>query len=142
MNTGKTSVIVEEGPAGEDESRKLAAACDVIVTDRPDHLSLGGADEAMIVVAITPFGLTGPVRGLPRPPPHAVPRRRRGAPAAERRGVAPASPTARRSRSEARRATYDAGLNAAVAVLAASSGAPHGSGPAHRRLGPGVARSR
>ena len=60
VNTGKTSVIVEDGRGGEDDLRHLAAACDIIVTDQPDHLSLGEADEATIVVAITPFGLTGP----------------------------------------------------------------------------------
>jgi crotonobetainyl-CoA:carnitine CoA-transferase CaiB-like acyl-CoA transferase len=60
LNTGKTSVVVPEGPEGERRLDRLAAQCDVVVTDRTDQLSLGERDEATIVVAITPFGLTGP----------------------------------------------------------------------------------
>ena len=63
VNTGKTSVVVEDGLGGLEDLRRLAAASDVVVTDRPDHLSLAGADEATIVVAITAFGLTGPYAG-------------------------------------------------------------------------------
>ena len=39
---------------------ELASECDVVVTDRPEHLELGDHDDATIAVAITPFGLTGP----------------------------------------------------------------------------------
>ena len=60
LNTGKSSVVVADGPDGARRLDALASECDVVVTDRAEHLALGDHDEATIVVAITPFGLTGP----------------------------------------------------------------------------------
>jgi crotonobetainyl-CoA:carnitine CoA-transferase CaiB-like acyl-CoA transferase len=65
LNTSKGSVVVGDGAAGERLLRDLAAACDVIVTDRSatEIKSLGALDEATTVVAITPFGAAGPYAG-------------------------------------------------------------------------------
>jgi crotonobetainyl-CoA:carnitine CoA-transferase CaiB-like acyl-CoA transferase len=60
LNTGKASVVVADDPKGERRLDELASESDVVVTDRPEHLSLGKRGEATIVLAITPFGLTGP----------------------------------------------------------------------------------
>ena len=60
LNGGKSSLVVGDGPGGLEDLRRLAAKCDIVVTDRPDHLSLGESDETTIMVSITPFGLTGP----------------------------------------------------------------------------------
>src|SRR5436305_334518 len=60
LNTGKASVVVAEGSEGERRLGELASECDVVVTDRREHLPLGERGEAAVVAAITPFGLTGP----------------------------------------------------------------------------------
>jgi crotonobetainyl-CoA:carnitine CoA-transferase CaiB-like acyl-CoA transferase len=61
LNTSKRSVV--GGPL-DAEILVLAAVADVVIVDQgisPDALSrLRGAREASVVVAITPFGLTGP----------------------------------------------------------------------------------
>ena len=63
LNTGKASVVVPDGPEGAGELRRLVSECDTVVTDRPDLVSLGELDESISVVVITPFGLTGPYSG-------------------------------------------------------------------------------
>jgi crotonobetainyl-CoA:carnitine CoA-transferase CaiB-like acyl-CoA transferase len=60
LNTGKSSVIVTNGPEGLEDLGKLAAACDVVVTDDASWYEREGLDKATTVVVITPFGLTGP----------------------------------------------------------------------------------
>jgi crotonobetainyl-CoA:carnitine CoA-transferase CaiB-like acyl-CoA transferase len=56
VNTGKASVVVDD----EARLRELATAADVIVTDRTAGSSLNDLAEAAILVTITPFGMTGP----------------------------------------------------------------------------------
>jgi crotonobetainyl-CoA:carnitine CoA-transferase CaiB-like acyl-CoA transferase len=60
LNTGKASVVLPNGPHGAARLAELVSDCDVVVTDRREHASLGQDREATTVVAITPFGLTGP----------------------------------------------------------------------------------
>ncbi len=66
LNTSKRSVV---GTADDPEIMELAAAADVVIVDAgvsPDAVSrLRGAREASVVVAVTPFGLTGPSAGEP-----------------------------------------------------------------------------
>ena len=61
-NTGKASVALDFDGDDRDRLRELAAAADVIVTDGdPGRLQLlGELAEATTLVAITPFGTTGP----------------------------------------------------------------------------------
>ena len=138
LNTGKSSVIVDDGPSGLEDLRRLAAASDVVVTDRPDHLSLGDADDATIVVAITPFGLTGPYAGYRAH--HLVSFHAGG-----EGSILPSGPGWQQFperapiQAGADLAEYDAGWNAAVAVLAAMYDRLRtGRGQQHRRLDPGV----
>lgn len=65
LHTGKSSVVIGTGLDGESHLRQLAATCDVIITDRPPPAleSLGELDEKTTLVTITPFGLTGPYSG-------------------------------------------------------------------------------
>ncbi len=60
LNTGKSSVVVGDDPARPDHLHRLAARCDVVVTDDRSWYELDGLDDASSVVLITPFGLTGP----------------------------------------------------------------------------------
>ncbi|HEX4016738.1 MAG TPA: CoA transferase [Frankiaceae bacterium] len=66
LNTSKRSVL---GAADDVEILALAAAADVVIVDAgvsPEALSgLRGARAASVVVAVTPFGLTGPSAGEP-----------------------------------------------------------------------------
>ena len=41
LNTGKASVVVPDGADGATRLRELASECDVVVTDRREHLALG-----------------------------------------------------------------------------------------------------
>ncbi len=118
LNTGKASVVVPDGPEGAQRLGELASECDVVVTDRPDHLSLGDGDDATIVVAITPFGLTGPYAGYRAH--HLVTFHSGG-----EGSILPSGAGWKRFPERAPVqigsdiAEYDAGWNAAVAVLAA-----------------------
>ena len=61
LNSGKSSVVVGDGPGGREDLRRLAADCDVVVTDRPDHrLRWASPTRRRSWWSITPFGLTGP----------------------------------------------------------------------------------
>jgi crotonobetainyl-CoA:carnitine CoA-transferase CaiB-like acyl-CoA transferase len=59
LNTSKWSVVAD-GAQGLDEVGRLAAACDVVVTDDRCWYERDGLDEATVVIVVTPFGLTGP----------------------------------------------------------------------------------
>jgi crotonobetainyl-CoA:carnitine CoA-transferase CaiB-like acyl-CoA transferase len=65
LNTGKSSVVIGDGVDAGRRLRELASESDVIVTDRPPPAleSLGELDEKTTLVTITPFGLTGPYSG-------------------------------------------------------------------------------
>ena len=118
LNTGKASVVVPDGPDGAKQLDELASECDVVVTDRPEHLALGDHDEAAIVVAITPFGLTGPY--APYRAHHLVTFHAGGEgsilPSGAGWKLFPERPPIQIGSDIAE---YDAGWNAAVAVLAA-----------------------
>ncbi len=62
LNTGKSSVVIDDGLDAQSRWRTLVSDCDVIITDRPAPAleSLGELDEKTMLVTITPFGLTGP----------------------------------------------------------------------------------
>jgi crotonobetainyl-CoA:carnitine CoA-transferase CaiB-like acyl-CoA transferase len=62
LNTGKSSVVLDETPDGQMRIRQLAATCDAVITDRPlSALSeLGDLEESTTVVSIRPFGGSGP----------------------------------------------------------------------------------
>ena len=66
LNTSKRSVV---GTADDPEIMDLAAAADVVIVDAgvsPEAVRrLRGARGASVVVALTPFGLTGPSAGEP-----------------------------------------------------------------------------
>jgi crotonobetainyl-CoA:carnitine CoA-transferase CaiB-like acyl-CoA transferase len=64
LSTGKSSVVVPDGPGRLDAIRRLAVGCDVLVTDEPSWYADNGLDAATSVVVITPFGLTGPYAGF------------------------------------------------------------------------------
>ena len=138
LNTSKASVVVPDGPDGAPRLGELASECDVIVTDRPEHLILGERDDATIVVAITPFGLTGPYAAYRAH--HLVTFHAGG-----EGSILPSGAGWKRFPERAPVqigsdiAEYDAGWNAAVAVLAACYNRLRtGAGAAHRRVGPRV----
>jgi hypothetical protein len=58
LNTSRASVVV--GRTGR-QPRRAGVGCDVVVTDRPG--TSHWVERRRIVVAITPFGLTGPYAG-------------------------------------------------------------------------------
>ena len=117
---------------------ELASECDVVVTDRREHLALGDLDDATTVVVITPFGLTGPYAELPRPPSADVPCRRRGIDPAERRGLEALSRAASgpdRERHRGVRRGVERGGRGPRRLLRPPADR---SGAAHRHLGAGV----
>ena len=76
LNSGKSSVIVTEGSGGDEVLQRLAAACDVVVTDDAawrDRRGLRALDQTTTVAVVTPFGMTGPYAGYPRAPSRVVP---------------------------------------------------------------------
>ena len=118
LNTGKASVVVPNGPEGAERLGVLASECDVVVTDRRGLISLGERDETTTVVVITPFGLTGPYSGFRAH--HLVTFHAGGEgsilPSGEGWKMFPERAPVQIG---ADVAEYDAGWNAAVAVLAA-----------------------
>jgi crotonobetainyl-CoA:carnitine CoA-transferase CaiB-like acyl-CoA transferase len=60
LNTGKASKIVSNEPDELVDAQELAAGFDVVVTDDAAWSEPKGLDETTIVLVITPFGLTGP----------------------------------------------------------------------------------
>ena len=118
LNTGKSSVVVADGADGAARLAELVSDCDVVVTDRREHLSLGEGSEAITVVAITPFGLTGPYAAYRAH--HLVVFHAGGEGAILPSGAGwklfPERPPVQIGSDVAE---YDAGWNAAVAVLAA-----------------------
>ena len=78
LNGGKSSLVVGDGPGGLEDLRRLAAECDIVVTDRPDHLSLGESDETTIMVVDHPVRAHRSVREVSGTPSRVLPRRRRG----------------------------------------------------------------
>jgi len=117
LNTGKASVVVAETPEGAERLRDLASECDIVVTDRRD-LGVGAAGDATIVMAVTPFGLSGPYAGYRGP--HLVTFHAGGEgsilPSGPGWKLFPERPPIQIGSDIAE---YDAGWNAAVAVLAA-----------------------
>ena len=64
LNTGKASVVVPDGAGGATRLDELASECDVVVTDRRERSRTGRPRRpSTTVVVITPFGLTGPYAG-------------------------------------------------------------------------------
>ena len=68
-NTGKRSVVLDDSAAGRPDRDRLIAAADVLIsTARPAELAERGLDFAalmrasprLIILSLTPFGLTGP----------------------------------------------------------------------------------
>ena len=121
LNSGKSSVIVSEGSGGEEVLQRLAVACDVVVTDDAawrDRRALRALDEATTVAVVTPFGMTGPYAGYRAH--HLVSFHAGG-----EGSILPSGPGWQRFPERAPiqvgtdLAEYDAGWNAAVAVLAA-----------------------
>ena len=99
----------------------LASACDVVVTDRrPTTVAWANATTTTIVVAITPFGLTGPYAGYRAH--HLVTFHAGG-----EGSILPSGPGWKQFPDRppiqigSDIADYDAGWNAAVAVLAAAT---------------------
>jgi crotonobetainyl-CoA:carnitine CoA-transferase CaiB-like acyl-CoA transferase len=60
LNTNKSSVVVADLSKDSEQPGRLAASCDVVVTDATTWHDRAGLDDAITVVTITPFGLTGP----------------------------------------------------------------------------------
>lgn len=121
LNTGKASVVVDEGPRGADALRDLVAGCDVIVSDDVDWrrgMAVGELDGATTVVLVTPFGLTGPYASYRGP--HLVAFHSAGEgsilPSGQGWRLFPERPPIQIGSDLAE---YDAGWNAAVAALAA-----------------------
>ena len=118
LNTGKSSVIVTDEPEGIADFGKLAARCDVVVTDQARWYEEDGPGESTTVVVITPFGLTGPYAD--RRANHLV-----SFHAGSEGSLLPSGPgwmlypDRPPIQAGADVAEYDAGWNAAVAVLAA-----------------------
>ena len=100
------------------DSKTSSLQTDILVTDRTDLLSLGDADATTIVVAITPFGLTGPYAAYRAH--HLV-----SFHAGSEGSILPSGPGWQQFpdrppiQAGADLAEYDAGWNAAVAVLGA-----------------------
>ena len=117
LNTGKASVVVPEEHGAENVA-VLASECDVIVTDRPHELASDAHDDATIVAVITPFGLSGPYAGYRSH--HLI-----GFHAGGEGSILPSGPGWKQFPERppiqigGDIAEYDAGWNAAVAVLAA-----------------------
>src|SRR3954468_6834758 len=63
LNLGKASVVVDDGPGGRDDLRELTSACDVVVTDDTAWREWSALVDSTTVVVVTPFGLTGPYAG-------------------------------------------------------------------------------
>jgi len=118
LNTGKASVVVADGDGTATRVGELASDCDVIVTDDPRRLALAGDDDATIVVVITPFGLSGPYAGYRAHHLIAFHAGSEGAilPSGPGWKLFPERPPIQIGSDIAE---YDAGWNAAVAVLAA-----------------------
>ena len=121
LNSGKSSVIVTEGSGGDEVLQQLAAACDVVVTDDAawrDRRGLRALDQTTTVAVVTPFGMTGPYAGYRAH--HLVSFHAGG-----EGSILPSGPGWQRFPERAPiqagtdLAEYDAGWNAAVAVLAA-----------------------
>jgi crotonobetainyl-CoA:carnitine CoA-transferase CaiB-like acyl-CoA transferase len=128
LNTSKRSVTLNlETPEGQQIASELASRADVLVEDRPpgflEGLGLGYAELAqrnprLVVTSITPFGQTGPNRmhkshhlNLYHSAGHFAPF---GAAPADAEGAAPVA--------GAWLGEYDAGLTAALGILAAVFG--------------------
>ncbi len=62
LNTGKSSVVVDDGPEGAALLRRLVAEADVIITDRvPNEVEdLGPLPDSCSLAVIRPFGSSGP----------------------------------------------------------------------------------
>ena len=62
VGTGKASVVVDDGPAGQGRLRELVAAADVVVTDHEARRldTLGPVPETCILAVVRPFGSSGP----------------------------------------------------------------------------------
>jgi crotonobetainyl-CoA:carnitine CoA-transferase CaiB-like acyl-CoA transferase len=121
LNSGKSSVIVAAGTGGDKGRQRLAAACDVLVTDDAawhDRRATGVLDEATTVAVVSPFGITGPYAGYRAH--HLVSFHAGG-----EGSILPSGPGWQEFPERAPiqaggdLAEYDAGWNAAVAVLAA-----------------------
>jgi crotonobetainyl-CoA:carnitine CoA-transferase CaiB-like acyl-CoA transferase len=118
LNTSKVSVTVDDGPTGRAEVERLANACDVVVTDDVAWHAHGALDAATTVVVITPFGVTGPYAGYRAH--HLVSFHAGG-----EGSILPSGPGWKQFperppiQAGGDLAEYDAGWNAAVAVLAA-----------------------
>jgi crotonobetainyl-CoA:carnitine CoA-transferase CaiB-like acyl-CoA transferase len=121
LNRGKSSVIVPERPGDDEVLQRLVAACDVLVTDDAtwyDRRATGALDEATTVAVVSPFGVTGPYAGYRAH--HLVSFHAGG-----EGSILPSGPGWQRFPERAPiqvgadLAEYDAGWNAAVAVLAA-----------------------
>ena len=62
LNTGKSSVVLDSTPDGEERLRGLVAESDVVITDRDesDLVALGELPPSVVMTSIRPFGSTGP----------------------------------------------------------------------------------
>ena len=65
LNTGKSSVVLDEDSAGRQRLRELAADADLVISDRSAEAlaPLGELGEATTLVLIRPFGASGPYAG-------------------------------------------------------------------------------
>src|SRR5579859_5863985 len=73
LNTSKRGIRLDMGlPSDARRFARLAAGCDLVVADRDpeggsaadiDHQRLLDANPHLVVLSLTPFGLTGPHRG-------------------------------------------------------------------------------
>ncbi|MCB0995442.1 MAG: CoA transferase, partial [Acidimicrobiales bacterium] len=64
LNTGKASVVIDDGELGAERLRALVADADVVVTDVDDDAldALGPVPDTTSLAVIRPFGSTGPYR--------------------------------------------------------------------------------
>ena len=87
LNTGKASVVVPDGAEGAARLAELASDCDVVVTDRREHLVTGGGRDGDHRGGDHAVRAQRAVRRLPRPPSRAFHAGGRGIDPAERRGL-------------------------------------------------------
>ncbi len=62
LNTGKSSVVVGDGPERDADLDRLAGFCDVVVTDDLAWVERNALPPRVIEVVVTPWGATGPAR--------------------------------------------------------------------------------
>lgn len=63
LNTNKRSIVVDAGEGDEVEALLASAQIALVSADGPDPAALRARHPGLVVVSVTPFGLTGPCAG-------------------------------------------------------------------------------